>query len=239
MISPVTPDLVFRMSVVCFVQFAVFLVRGTYKFTVREFGLADAIALGKTTTVACGASAMALIALPGTVANLEATVLLLDFYFLLSLTIGTRFSFQLLTHLFQRHQEDGRKVLIYGADREGATVLQRILESTAYQLRPAGFLDDRPSVEGKKMNGYPILGGHWKLERFVRSIGVDEIVLASNNIKPEILRRIVAKAGALGISLRRFSIHLEDVRMEGGAEITDTTRARHGQDQAPIATFTQ
>jgi len=239
MINPVTPDLVFRMSVVCFVQFAVFLMRGTYKFTPHEFGLADAIALGKSTFLACGVSAMVLVAVPGAIQRLEATVLLLDFYFLLSLTIGTRFSFQLLMHLFQRNIEEGKKVLIYGADREGATVLQRILESKSYHLRPAGFLDDRPSVEGKKMNGYPILGGHWKLERYVRTIGIDEIVLASNNIKPEILRRLVQKAEVLGISLRRFTMQFEDISIQEAPGPRGAVHVGENTDRAPMVTITQ
>lgn len=239
LINPVTPELVYRMSIVCFVQFIILWLRGTYKFTIHAFGLADVIELGKSTVLASGVSAVILFLAPHTIVTLGPTVVFLDFYFLVTLTIGSRFAFQLLTHLFERNIEEGKKVLIYGADREGATVLQRILEGTPYELRPAGFLDDRPSVEGKRMNGYPILGGHWKLERFVRKIGIDGIVLASNNIKPEILRRLVHKAGVLGISLRRFTTRLEDVNMADPSRFRDGHNASFEQGNVPVATVTQ
>jgi UDP-GlcNAc:undecaprenyl-phosphate/decaprenyl-phosphate GlcNAc-1-phosphate transferase len=229
MALPVTPELVFRMSIVCFVQFIVFWLRGTYKFAIREFGLSDALDLTKTTIIACGVGAIVLAAVRLAAPQVEATVLLLDFYFLITLTIGSRFSFQLLTHLFQRNTEEGQRVLIHGADRDGATVLQRILESTSYKLRPAGFLDDRPSVEGKRMNGYPILGGHWKLEQFVKKIGVTEIVLASENIKPEILRRLAQKAEVLGVSIRRFTIHLEELPLQNSIPLPGRQRSGAGE----------
>jgi UDP-GlcNAc:undecaprenyl-phosphate/decaprenyl-phosphate GlcNAc-1-phosphate transferase len=236
---PVTPDLVFRMSIVCFVQFIVFWLRGTYKFALRDFGLADALDMTKTTIIACAVGAIVLTGVHIAAPHVEATVLLLDFYFLLTLTIGSRFSFQLLTHLFQRNIEEGKRVLIYGADREGATVLQRILESTAYKLRPAGFLDDRPSVEGKQMNGYPILGGHWKLERLVKKIGVTEIVLASDNIKPEILRRLAQKAGALGVSIRRFTIQLEEIPLQNSPPFRDNNPPSRERIRRPLSTITE
>jgi len=238
-VTPVTPDLVYRMSIVCFFQFIVFWLRGTYKFAIREFGLADALEMTKTTIIACGVGAVVLTFVRSAGVHVEGTVLLLDMYFLLTLTIGSRFSFQLLTHLFQRNVEEGKRVLIYGADRDGATVLQRILESTSYKLRPAGFLDDRPSVEGKQMNGYPILGGHWKLERFVKRIGVAEIVLASENIKPEILRRLAHKAGALGISIRRFTVQLEEVPLQNYPPFWDTSGAVHEGSRRPLSTITE
>jgi UDP-GlcNAc:undecaprenyl-phosphate/decaprenyl-phosphate GlcNAc-1-phosphate transferase len=236
---PVTPDLVVRMSIVCFCQFIIFWLRGTYKFAIREFGLADALDMAKTTIIACGVGAIVVLFVHPAGVHVEATVLLLNLYFLLTLTIGSRFSFQLLTHLFQRNVEEGKRVLIYGADRDGATVLQRILESTSYKLRPAGFLDDRPSVEGKQMNGYPILGGHWKLEQFVKKIGVTEIVLASDNIKPEILRRLAHKAGLLGVSIRRFTIQLEELPKLSTPMFHDGNAAVRERSRRPLSTITE
>ncbi len=205
-----TPEMILILSLVCFVQFVVFWLHGIYRFTLRVFGLADVLLVTRATFVAVALSGVVLLLFPS---HLEPRLrtLVLDFYFLLTFALGSRYSFRVLMHMFQRHSSHGRSVLIYGADRSGATVLQRLLESEHFNLRPTGFLDDRPSLEGKQMNGYPIFGGHWKLDRLVKRIDVDEILLSSNNIKPEVLRRLTRKAQSLGLALRRFQEHLEDI----------------------------
>ena len=205
-----TPETILMISLVCFIQFVVYWLHGIYRFSLREFGIADVLLVTRATFVAIAISGFVLTFFPSHLAPGIRT-LVLDFYFLLSLTLGSRYSFRVLMHMFQRHSAHGKTVLIYGADRSGATVLQRLLESESLHLRPAGFLDDRPSVEGKQMNGYPIFGGHWKLDRLVKKMGVDEILLASNNIKPEVLRRLTHKAQSLGLALRRFQVYLEEI----------------------------
>jgi FlaA1/EpsC-like NDP-sugar epimerase len=52
-----------------------------------------------------------------------------------------------------------------------------------------GFLDDSPQLEGKSLDGYPIYGGDWKLPRLLKTIKIDEILLSSDAVKPEVLRR--------------------------------------------------
>ena len=222
-----TPESILMISLVCFIQFVVFGIHGIYRFSLREFGIADVLLVTRATFVALALSALALLFFPSHIAPGLRTFVL-DFYFLLTFTLGSRYSFRVLMHVFQRHSAHGRTVLIYGADRSGATVLQRLLESDTFNLRPAGFLDDRPSVEGKQMNGYPVFGGHWKVERLVKRMGIDEILLATNNIKPEVLRRLTQKAQSLGLTLRRFQVYLEDI-------IPDEGDVARGQEELVLA----
>lgn len=205
------PDLVTTVAITSFIQFLVFWAMGTYRFTLRQFSLADGLSISKTVLVAAGLSAAVFALLPLKIPHVTLTTLVLDFYLLLTLTVGSRFSFRVLSHIFRKNREGGRNVLIYGADKNGVFALQRILDSEVEIISPAGFLDDRPSVEGKNLNGYPVFGGHWKLERLVSRRRIKEVLLSGDDIKPEVYRRLTKKARELGLSIRRFNVRFDEV----------------------------
>lgn len=218
------PSLVLTITVNGFIQFAVFGLMGTYRFSLRQFTLPDGLAITKTVAVAVGSSALIFSLPPFRLPHVDLTTIVLDFYILLTLTIGSRFSFRVLSHIFRRNREGARRILIYGADRNGILALQRILDAELEFVTPAGFLDDRPSVEGKHVNGYPVFGGHWKLERLVRRRSIKEVLLSGDDIKPEVLRRLTATAVRLGLSIRQFNIRFEEVVAPG--ERQDRPRAQ-------------
>ena len=103
-------------------------------------------------------------------------------------------------------------MLIYGAGTDGMLLLQKILNDPAPKLIPVGFLDDDAELEGKNVNGYPVFGGHWKLEGLLHKMKVDELLIADQSVKPEIMRRIEAIARLNGIGIRRSEIRLENMR---------------------------
>jgi FlaA1/EpsC-like NDP-sugar epimerase len=149
-------------------------------------------------------------ALPEDWVQFTFTSLLLNFYILLSLVAGIRISFQALNYLFRRERDSGKHALIYGAGTNGMLMLQKILNDDTSKLMPVGFLDDDPSLEGKCINGYPIFGGHWKLEGLIHRLNVEKIIIASDAIKPEIIRRLYAIAQSHRIVIRRSSIRIEN-----------------------------
>ena len=217
--TDIQPDLVLTITVMSCIQFIVFWIMGTYRFTLRQFGLADALSITKTVLVAVGLCGVGFQVLPFTLPHIDMTTLVLDFYLLLTLAIGSRFSFRVLSDIFRRNRKGARKVLIYGADREGVFALQRILASEQEFVSPAGFLDDRPSLEGRHLNGYPVFGGHWKLERLVNTRRIQEILLSSDDIKPEVYRRLMHKASRLGLSIRRLNIRFDEIVAPGGNSV--------------------
>ncbi len=212
-------DFVVTVALVSLIQFLVFWLRGTYRFTMRQFGLGDALAITKTTFLAVTLCGLGLALLSSAVPHVDLTTLMLDFYLLLTCTIGSRFSFRVLHHIFKKNRSGKRNVLIYGADRDGVFALQRLLDSEGAILAPAGFLDDRPSLEGKHVNGYPVFGGHWMLERLVYSKSIQEVLISSDDIKPEVQRRLMKKARALGLTVRRLNIGFDEVFSPAGGVV--------------------
>jgi FlaA1/EpsC-like NDP-sugar epimerase len=195
------------------VQISVFWVSGLYKGTIRQAGVGDALRTTKSVVLATIFSALVLFFVSGVDSDVVRTLSILDFYFLLSLIVCSRFSFSALKYLFEKENAGEKRVLIYGADSYGVLILQNILGFDSQNLTPIGFLDDDPQLEGKYLNGYPIFGGHWQLHRVLERLSVNEILLAQS-VKPEILRRLKMVARSQGVVIRRFQIRLEDVTRE-------------------------
>jgi UDP-GlcNAc:undecaprenyl-phosphate/decaprenyl-phosphate GlcNAc-1-phosphate transferase len=210
---PVQPTLVIFRSIalICGVQLVVFHVGGLYKGTFRHMGLGDLLGLLKVVTASIVIS-WAILSFMGGRLGFNLTAAILDFYLLLSLVVGRRVSFHILNYLSRREPHDGKqRVIIYGANSRGLLILQQILEDKALNLQPVGFIDDDPSLEGRSMNGYPIFGGHWKLEPVIRKMSVMAVLLCTDSIKNEALRRVQRVTRTHGIMLKKVGIQLDDV----------------------------
>ena len=219
-------DFWFSLVVVALVQLAVFMISGLYKGTVHQAGVGDALRTTKSVVMATVASGITLAIVSNLDASFIRTAFVLDFYFVLSLVVCSRFSFAALKYLFEKDHASERRVLIYGADSHGVLILQNILGFDSQNLTPVGFLDDDPQMEGKYLDGYPIFGGHWKLHRLLERVSVNEILLSTENIRPETFKRLKMVARSHGVVIRRFQIRLEDVSRE-------VSRA-HKDQAAPI-----
>jgi len=209
--QPISRDQVLRVALECTIQFTCLWAFGLYKGTVRQVGVADALRIVKAVALAIVMTGAAFAFLLRPPMPLPVATLIVNFYLLLSFILGFRASFRLLKH-FARPDEDGSKrVLIYGVGFNATLVLEKILHGDIPNLVPVGFLDDDPNLEGKHINGYPVLGGHWKLQRLLNTIDIDEILIVTENIKPEVQKRLSHLAHTTGIRLRRLSLSLEQL----------------------------
>jgi FlaA1/EpsC-like NDP-sugar epimerase len=138
----------------------------------------------------------------------------MNFFFLLTFVSGWRFSFSVLSHL-NRQQGDGKKrVLIYGAGYRGAAALRLILSSPALQISPVGFIDDNPALEKKRMYGYEVFGGHWKIQRLINVEGVEEIIIAAESLKPQVVERLKSLSRSNRIALKTLKVVVESEPVE-------------------------
>jgi FlaA1/EpsC-like NDP-sugar epimerase len=88
--------------------------------------------------------------------------------------------------------------------------LHHLLNNEQLNLTPVGFLDDAPHLEGKHLNGYPIFGGHWKIPKILRQYKVEEIILSSDGMKPQVLLRLRNAVREYGIKLRRLNVEVAE-----------------------------
>ncbi len=211
------------LAVVAALQLSAFFVGGLYRRRITLFGIGDFLQILRAISVGTVATVFACLLLPLLQDRSNLGMLaLLDYYFLATFVIGSRVAFHVMNYLFRRHATEGKKALIYGADRGGMFALQSLLAAAARRegdqppLTPVGFLDDDPEMEGKFLDGYPVFGGHWKLAGLVKTMNVAEIVLAKPNITSATFLRLkkIADENRVPISISR--VELEAVRRNGG-----------------------
>ncbi len=201
-----------ELALVCGIQLGVFYLGGLYKETYRQFGVGDFLKTLKIVTFSVVFFWIIFALLYRSYYTLNITLLTLDFYLLLSFIAGSRFSFHILNFLSKNNIPDWKKrVLVYGASARGISILQQILQETHLPLQPVGFLDDNPQLEGKRINGYQVFGGHWKLERLINTMQISEIIICDDEIKTEILRRVQKIARSYGVIIRKARVQLDQV----------------------------
>jgi len=195
------------------IKLATFAYMGMYQRAFRHSDAADLVALVKT-LLSAEAAAVFLIPLLCGMPSQPATVVLLDFYFNASLSIGARVAFTVLETLASRRPEgqtQARPVLIYGAGKSGAAVLREVTQNPALNCRPVGFLDDLAILWGRRINGVPVMGGVDNLAGIIEREGVSEVILSSANISPLRLQAAAATCRTYGVRLRRFRVVIEPV----------------------------
>jgi len=215
------------LLLVTFVQLFIFWGTGIYKETIPIAGIGNILNLlkGIFSAIIVSSFVLSFIATPWQ--NFNLLLPLLDFYFLGTLVLGMRILFHILNYLFNRHKKGRRNILIYGADEKGILALHNILNNGINNWNPLGFLDDNPRLEGKYINGYPIYGGHWKLKRLLNTNNIQEILIAHDHIKPEIMRRIQQVANAKGITLLKFQINFNTFNNNSDLNSRSAVNARY------------
>lgn len=209
--NPGIPELLTITGIVI-VQLIAFISGGLYKRKIVLLGLGDFLQIFKVVITAVLLTVLILNFSPFLSAASRLDVfMMLDFYFLISMVAGSRVLFHALNYLFNRESAKGKKVLIYGADWKGMIALQTLLQSEQTKKIPVGFLDDDPEMEGQYMNGYPIYGGHWKLEGLLKKGMFDEIIMTKEKTGFEILKRIRKVTDRYNVPIQVSKINFESL----------------------------
>lgn len=208
-------------------QLAILWATGLYREKIRSMGIGNAVRI----TAMAGWAVLAagtLLALTGAPTDSVLPFMIHDFYFLLTSILGIRLTWQALGFWFHRNKKSGESVLIYGANENGTMLMHKINHSLVSPYRVVGFLDDNPDLEGKRIYGYPILGGHWRLPRILQQEKVDTILICEEQIRPEDLKRIRSIARDKQIRIKRLQLQMKTLDAVTGDPTeprTDTPRA--------------
>jgi FlaA1/EpsC-like NDP-sugar epimerase len=84
-----------------------------------------------------------------------------------------------------------RHVLLVGAGAAGNLVARELRRPGEKKIQVLGFLDDDPSKQQAKIQGYTVLGRIDALPDMVRKYGVDEVVVSMARVSREVIRRVV------------------------------------------------
>jgi len=98
-----------------------------------------------------------------------------------------------------RSQDNGQRVLIYGAGSAGIQLASALAHSQEFKVM--GFVDDSDDVQGHAIRGLPVHDPK-DLERVTKSLAVQEVLLAIPSASRRRKRDIVYLLDALGVGVR-------------------------------------
>ena len=83
-----------------------------------------------------------------------------------------------------------RPALLVGAGRTGATIAREIVGRADAHLAIKGFVDDDPRKKGLTVSGVKVLGDTRMLERLVRDLNIETVVITPDDGPGKDIRRI-------------------------------------------------
>jgi UDP-GlcNAc:undecaprenyl-phosphate/decaprenyl-phosphate GlcNAc-1-phosphate transferase len=113
----------------------------------------------------------------------------------------SRLSFRLLDEGIRIPSRKGERTLIYGAGLGGQLALKEIGNNNDLGLQPIGFLDDNVRLQGRKIQGYPVLGGREDLEEVIRKHEIKKIIVSFKEHGDERAREIRASCLKRGMEV--------------------------------------
>jgi UDP-GlcNAc:undecaprenyl-phosphate GlcNAc-1-phosphate transferase len=181
---------------------------GNYRGLWRYTGLSDLLHLLRAVTLGVGASVLYVV-LTTRFEAFSRAVFVLDWLLLVVLLGGSRVGFRLLGERLRPRSVGLRRALIYGAGDGGALTLRELRNNAALRREVVGFLDDDQGKRGTRIHGLPVLGGLEMAEEVLAAQAVGEVIVASEKIPPERVRRLEAMCTARGIAVTRATLRIE------------------------------
>jgi FlaA1/EpsC-like NDP-sugar epimerase len=124
------------------------------------------------------------------------TLLLLLLFILLP-----RVTARMLRRYMQRQQQldTAKNVVIMGAGSGGALILSELKENRQIGLTPVGFLDDDPLKQNMTIQGIPVLGNRYDIQRVVSTHDVSQVIIAMPSASGKDIREIVQLCEEAGV----------------------------------------
>jgi FlaA1/EpsC-like NDP-sugar epimerase len=163
--------------------------------------------------------------------TLPGSVIALFFLLALALLIGARFLVHIVVegrvHSF-RVAKGARDVLIVGGGQGGRLVVRELARNPQLRLRPVGFVDDDPRLQGiKDEHGLKVLGTTESedLARILDEVEPDEVVIAIPSAPGTLRARVVTACRERGIQVRTTPTVFE-LLQDGSGQLNVTRQLR-------------
>jgi UDP-GlcNAc:undecaprenyl-phosphate GlcNAc-1-phosphate transferase len=191
------------LPVVIGVKIAAFYYFGLYQTMWRHVGVRDFIAILKAVVV----SALVIVTLILMYARFEyfsRTVFVIDGMLCLLLVSGAHFFMRILREYLESQPTGGRTVIIVGAGDAGEMTLREIRNNPELKYHVAGFVDDDPFKQRRKIHDVKVLGTIDALGALARRSGAREAIIAIASLSPQRLQEIEALCRRHGVACRRL-----------------------------------
>jgi UDP-GlcNAc:undecaprenyl-phosphate/decaprenyl-phosphate GlcNAc-1-phosphate transferase len=195
--------------IVMLVQMMTIALCGLYRGVWRAIGVSDLIRVCLA-VCAGGVLAYSLVAVHE-LPDGSAGFFVLDVLALGWLMNAARSAYRILEFFHQLKGTTARPALIYGAGLGGQLVLRELRQNARRGFRPVGFLDDDTNLQGRLVNGVPVVGSGAELETVLTRYPVDALILSSDKISGSVLRQVLSLAMEKGVEALRSEFRFQSV----------------------------
>jgi FlaA1/EpsC-like NDP-sugar epimerase len=201
-LSPYLPGLLLTLTS----QIAIFLIFRIYRYRDKHHTLnpSSILHLLKTIGAAVFTSFISLTWYYGEWHSSLIIFYAFSFYLLSSLIIGQYTLSWFINYYNCKYRAETIPTLLYGANNQSIYVMNYLLSQEECCYRPVGYLDDDIELEGQYFNGYPVFGGHWRLEKLLNQHPVRSILITAEDLDAAILNRIQQITERRGILLAQI-----------------------------------
>jgi len=194
-------------------KFVAFFTIGIYRGFWGSMGSSDILVFVKASTLATILS-VAAVTFIYRFADFSKGIFVIDWLLTNAFLLGTRGSFRFFLDTIKRKALGGEKALIYGAGRGGELLLRELLNNEKLKINPIGFIDDDVLKTGKRLQGFPILGGFEDLDRLVKKYEIGNLLISFNRNNSVKLDEIKKFCHENNLALKQFTIGVSDIDLE-------------------------
>jgi UDP-GlcNAc:undecaprenyl-phosphate GlcNAc-1-phosphate transferase len=180
------------LPIVVACQILSFYVMGVYRGVWERTGIRDLIGYIKAITVGTVLSILIILFIYR-FESFSRAVFVIYWGLMFILVSLSRLSFRILDEGLRLGNRQGERTLIFGAGIGGQMTLKEIESNDELGLKLVGFIDDNPRLHGRKIEGYPILGGSEDLEKIIRKHNIKKVIVsfkANGTEKTKDIRRL-------------------------------------------------
>lgn len=191
-----------------------FLAMGVYRGIWRYTSIRDFFTFSKGVILGSILSILAVL-LAYRFQGFSRTVFVLDALLLFLGLAGSRIAFRLFRQALPLPMnEEGIKVLIYGAGDGGELVLRELQNNVDWNYNPIGFVDDDPLKKDKVIHGLKVFGGNGSLLQICQSNEIAEILISSRKISRGRIKEIKEVCEIADVSLKWALLKIEPIDFE-------------------------
>ncbi len=188
------------LPIVLAARYLVFIPFGLYRPVWRYAGARDAVVIALAVLVS-EFLALSYTVLTQNLYDFDRSFFILDALICAVAIGGSRLAERtIVTGTRSMRNRTARRVLIVGAGRTGRSVARELRETDGERV--VGFVDDNPRLRRRSVQGVKVVGGSGELERLLKRLEPDIVLVTIPNAPREALDPVVAACDALEVPCR-------------------------------------
>ncbi len=205
--------------------YAAFMMSGVYRGIWRYASVSDLLRL--TIGAVLAGAFLVLISMIVRI-ELSGSIAVLYVILLANFLVASRFSFRALRRGIALLAVADRRVLIVGADELAEAAARYLAVARGARTKIVGFVDNDAMKLGKLVHGRQVMGSLEDLEQILLATNFNELLVAVDSLPREMTLLLWEFANRHHLSVRRFSIRLNDMGPAGESDLVPAPGANRG-----------